>query len=767
MRAPIFWLLLAPACTPGFSASTDDTKGPPPTTSSTTDTPTTTTETTPTTTTTPTQTTPTVPQSCRQQRPVAGTVATLATCEYAPSTAGSLFMPTVEWAMTQEMVDPTTGAVVPAYTFTDFPDVASVYHAPLVRQITDDDRDGDVDGDDTPDIAVVMADANHDNTGGALRLISGDGSVVHDSVQWLSYTDGRGTFNYAPWHFSGVAAADLDNDGEVEIAALVVRETDGLCYPAIYEAARTAGGGASLSLEHVYGGANYNCGGHSPAIADLTGDGTLEVIYGRAVFRGSDLTQVWYGTGGRGWYGRDDYPAPEGYWNSGYHSFAVDMDDDGTDLEVVAGRTVYTSAGSTYCELGEYVAGVWTPAIDGYPAVADLVSFAGDGGGEPEIVVTGNEDVSVYHGDPRYDPNGLARCTLISRLPNDPNLDPAMSGLPAHPNCNTASKSFGGPATIDDFDGDGAREVAVAGACYYSVYRFDSRGDLERYAVYETRDWSSSSTGSTVFDFNDDGKAEIVFSDEDAVYVWSLDSSRGLDPWERLIPVMIDDQHKSWTIHEYPLVADVDGDGKAEILVSNSYLPDVPDRYGIYVLGAQDDDWVSARALWNQHAYWITNVEDDGDVGYCPANWAPRTTEDYNSFRTQAPGAFGALAADDLIGEIDACQLDCGDLTVWVQPANQGAYITASATTPIGLYGERASGARTLLADATVGSTVLPGELQDPVEFVIPVSDLTGYVRLVAVVDDPPLAGTQGGRNQECDEGNNEVVLDLSAYCGF
>jgi hypothetical protein len=39
MRAPIFWLLLAPACTPGFSASTDDTKGPPPTTSSTTDTP--------------------------------------------------------------------------------------------------------------------------------------------------------------------------------------------------------------------------------------------------------------------------------------------------------------------------------------------------------------------------------------------------------------------------------------------------------------------------------------------------------------------------------------------------------------------------------------------------------------------------------------------------------------------------------------------------------------------------------------------------------
>lgn len=765
MRVPLCLVLLS-ACAPGITVNTEDTKGPPITTTTTTGTSTPTTPTS-TTDTTTSPTTPTVPQTCQQQRPSAGNVPTDPTCEYVPSAAGSLFLPTVEWSMTQEMVDPATGAALPAYVFSDFPGVASVYQAPAVRQLTDDDRDGRVDDDDVPDLVVVMADADHDLVGGAIRVISGDGSAVHDSAQWLSYTDARGTFDYAPWHFSGVAVANLDSDADIEIAALVVRATDGLCYPAIYEATRTAGGGVSLTLEDVYPGANYNCGAHSPSVADLTGDGTLEVIFGRAVFRGTDLSQVWYGTGGRGWYGRDDYPAPEGYWNSGYHSFPADLDDDGRNLEVVAGRTVYTATGGTYCELGEYVAGVWTPAVDGYPAVADLLTFAGDGGDEAEIVLTGNEEVSVYHGSPRYDPNGQPRCTLISRLPNDPLLDPAMAGLPAHPNCTTTSKSFGGPATIDDFDGDGAREIAVAGACYYSVYRFDSRGDLERYAVYETRDWSSSSTGSTVFDFNDDGKAEIVFSDEDAVYVWSLDPTRGLDPWERLVPVLIDDQHKSWTIHEYPLVADVDGDGKAEIVVSNSYLPDAPDRYGLYVLGAQDDDWVSARALWHQHAYYITNVEDDGEVGYCPTNWAPRTPEDYNSFRTQAPGSFGALAADDLFGEIDACQLDCGDLTVWVQAANQGAYISASPTTPIGLYGERANGNRTLLADTTVGNPVDPGELEAPVEFLIPVGDLRGFVRLVAVVDDPPLAGTMGGRNQECDEGNNEAILDLSAYCGF
>jgi hypothetical protein len=704
---------------------------------------------------------------CQTQAPGAGTVATLPSCEYAPSTAGAPFLPTVEWSMTQAMVDPTSGVAIPAYAYADFPDEVSVYQAPIVAQFTDDDGDGDVDDDDTPDIAVVMANEDHDILGGVLRVIAGDGSRIVDSIRYQSFTNANGTHDYAPYHFSGTAAANLDGDDEIELAALVVRQSDSLCYPAIYELTRSGVNRGTLSLEHVYEGSNYNCGAHAPAIADLTSDGTREVIFGKAVFRGSDLSQVWYGAGGRGWYGRDDYPAPDGYWNSGYHSFAVDLDGDGQDLEVVAGRTVYTSTGGTFCELGEYVSGVWTPAIDGYPAVGNVLSFPGDGGGEAEIVVTGNEDVSVYHGDTRYDPNGQARCTLITRLPNDPLLDPAISGsLPTHPSCDPAARSFGGPSTIADFDGDGDREVAVAGACYYSVYRFTSGGALQRYAVYETKDWSSSSTGSTVFDFNDDGKSEIVFSDEEAVYVWSLDPTPGLDPWERLVPVMVDDQHKSWTIHEYPLVADVDGDGKAEIVVSNSYLPDVPDRYGIYVLGAADDDWVSSRNLWNQHAYWITNVEDDGDVGYCPTNWSPWTPEDYNTFRTQAPGSFGALAADDLVAEIDACQIDCGgDLTVWVQVGNQGSFISASPTTPVALYGERLSGARVLLADDIVGAPVDPGDLTAPLTFVLPAADVSGFARLVAVVDDPPLSGTPGGRNQECDETNNEATQGLAPFC--
>ena len=141
-----------------------------------------------------------------------------------------------------------------------------------------------------------------------------------------------------------------------------------------------------------------------------------------------------------------------------------------------------------------------------------------------------------------------------------------------------------------DFDGDGDQEVAVAGGCWFSVFDFAFNG-MYRYAMAQTKDWSSASTGSTVFDFNGDGASEVVFSDEEAVYVWGVDGTPGLEPWDRLTPYLVDTEHKSWTVHEYPLVADVDADGKAEIVVVNSHLPGYMDHFGLYVLGSANDDW--------------------------------------------------------------------------------------------------------------------------------------------------------------------------------
>ena len=152
-------------------------------------------------------------------------------CEFTPSPSGTPFSARIEWAMTHEIVDPSDGTVFPAYTFADEPDFTSVFQAPVVGQATDDDASGTIDSGDKPDIAIVMADTA-ESTDGVLRLISGDGTAVLASTHWQTFSNRNGTYDYAPYHYAGVAMANIDADSAVEILTLVIRQQDGLCYPA-------------------------------------------------------------------------------------------------------------------------------------------------------------------------------------------------------------------------------------------------------------------------------------------------------------------------------------------------------------------------------------------------------------------------------------------------------------------------------------------------------------------------------------------------------
>ena len=79
----------------------------------------------------------------------------------------------------------------------------------------------------------------------------------------------------------------------------------------------------------------------------------------------------------------------------------------------------------------------------------------------------------------------------------------------------------------------------------------------------------------------------------------------------------------------------MDADGSAEIIVvENNHA--APGFNGIRVFRDRDDGWVGTRGIWNQHAYSITNVNDDGTIPAHPvANWL---TPGLNNFRSQAPG---------------------------------------------------------------------------------------------------------------------------------
>jgi hypothetical protein len=254
---------------------------------------------------------------------------------------------------------------------------------------------------------------------------------------------------------------------------------------------------------------------------------------------------------------------------------AADLDADG-DLEVVLGGAAHHHDGSTYFDvLGDE---------HGMSVVADI-----DGDGRPEVIVV-------------MWPSGI---TIIE---HDGTVTVSQA-MPSH-----AARR---PAAIHDVDGDEQVEILVASD--ESAFNVISSSLALRWSA--AVDDGSGMSGSTAFDFLGDGSAEAMYTDERQLYVFG----DGGD-------VLLTSPRTSWTSIEYPVVADVDNDGSAEIVVtSNSGYYDSPSP-AVQVVRDVDDRWVPARRIWNQHTYHVTNIREDGTV---PRHETPHWTA-LNTFRTQA-----------------------------------------------------------------------------------------------------------------------------------
>ncbi len=155
------------------------------------------------------------------------------------------------------------------------------------------------------------------------------------------------------------------------------------------------------------------------------------------------------------------------------------------------------------------------------------------------------------------------------------------------------NQGVGGPPTIGDFDGDCRVEVAVASQSVYAVYDIDCDGTpkdpvmcngnsvapcatadatgntgLRKGVLWEvgSQDNSSNVTGSSVFDFEGDGRAEAIYADECFTRVY--DGVTGY--------VIYSQYRSSCTWYENPVVADVDGDFNAELVVPSNTNCNIP-----------------------------------------------------------------------------------------------------------------------------------------------------------------------------------------------
>jgi hypothetical protein len=589
-------------------------------------------------------------------------------------------------------------------------------------------------------------------------------------------------------HSSPPAIGDLDGDGRPEIVAfkagggLVAFTYGATGWEVMWRSTRADGSPYDVA----------GSGWSGPSLYDLDDDGSPEVLRGGIVFDANGVLI--------------DESLGLLTYSAGIFSVVADVDADGAP-EFIAGHAAWQwdAAGRAW------TAETWSTGgtTAGHVALADFGAFPGAAGWPdtaPEVAVVSLGSVRVQ--------------TLDGTI---------VFGPVVHPGSGT-----GGPPTIGDFDGDGRPEVASAGAGGYAIFDLDctatpvgtcasARTDGILWNV-RSQDASSNVTGSSVFDFEGDGRAEAVYGDECFVRVY--DGETG--------DVLFSQSRSSCTWYENPVIADLDGDFNAEIVIGDNFncgdassgvdcsgfglgprntdplfaglrcsdgadclsgtcdaglcrctvdteccagagcadagfVCEVPPAgtagtgntcrasrpmgtRGIRVYRDAADRWVGSRRIWNQHAYHVTNVDEDGTIprtSAVAANWLDPTL---NNFRQNVQGSAAPGDAPDLTSR--GLPFTCDGMNAAVLSArvcNRGIS-TVGAGITVGFYeGDPAAGGTSICTEATV-TVLTPGDCEEVTCTWAAAPTAPPGVDVYVVVDDDGATG-------ECYEGNNVGIF--------
>ncbi|NOY25326.1 MAG: hypothetical protein GXP62_05585 [Oligoflexia bacterium] len=316
-----------------------------------------------------------------------------------------------------EITDPWNVAIEWQYTV---PSGSGVIVMPAIGNLTDDNGDGVVDENDDPDI--VFSTWGRDT----LVALRGDGS---GTIFEVSGFDGN----------AGVAIADVDNDGFPEVIA---GTTD-------HRVAAVDSTGRTKWRSDAFAWQMYP----QPAVADLDGDGTVEIVMDIAVVAGADGRTV---------------TTLSGLSSSWRAPVTADVDLDGVQ-EILLGEKAYSNTGAVK----------WSVALAGDSTFAAVADIDGDPGGE-SFWVTGSK---LYIVD---DDGSLIRTV----------------------NLNSGSTRPGPPA-VADFDGDGQVEIAIPASTMLEVFEMD--GTRRWQASIQD---NSGIAGVSGYDINADGAYEVLYADE-------------------------------------------------------------------------------------------------------------------------------------------------------------------------------------------------------------------------------------------------------------
>jgi len=448
---------------------------------------------------------------------------------------------------------------------------------------------------------------------------------------------------------NSLAVADTDNDGFGEV---YITPNDQNLYCFEHDGSPKAG----FTLN------NIGFSETSPGIADFNQDGVPEIYIGNQIYHSQTGALIANG-GAAGSKGQNRTYA--------WHPVAADVLPDGycadcAGLELVCGNTVYSVniAGGTLTPLPNNLGAL----ADGFTSVADLT-----GDGNLDVAVTSQG--TVYLWEP-------------------------ITGNQLGATFNLAGTNHGGRPNIADYDNDGLPEIGVGARDIYYVIDYNAGTQaMNTIWTQTTIDGSQMTTGSA-FDFEGDGITEVVYRDEVNLYVW--DGATGA--------VKAQTQCGSATRTDFPTVADVNGDGNANIICmcANGAQGD-PGKVRVYE--SSSFPWTATRKVMNQHSYSITNINDDLTVPNSQQNNS--AFPEMNNFLSQTllydiNWEPLLMPVPDMVVSVDTmvfCQ-NPNEFELTLTVCNQGSHEVDGAI-PIALYDGNPATGGTVLDNLTINQVPL------------------------------------------------------------
>ncbi|MFT6319201.1 MAG: subtilisin-like proprotein convertase family protein, partial [Granulosicoccus sp.] len=578
-------------------------------------------------------------------------------------------------------------------------------------------------------------------------------------------------FNSKPLHVfnKGLAFADVDKDGNGEIYYMIGNgDVDDYRKIACYEynpAGVNLGGTGTGSFDLQWvSDQRVTCGldypfytvtdNYAVNLADFNSDGFPEVYVGNEIF--DAITGTRLAAGGANNIGNNIYNF---YLHEHFHAntVAVDALPDGdctncNGLELVAGNQVYSVDLMTGVMTVERELTTAPGYQDGPVSIADY-DLDGDVDG---IITTTDADGSyLYIWD-------LQTETMIGNAHTIADAD-----------ISTIWYRSASNATIADFDGDNKPEIGVCANFVFQViedYEFDISGTGGVAWSLTTTD-RSGMTGATSFDFNADGLTEVVYRDEDSLRIISGASGVNLSTFPC----------GSRTGGEYPIVLDIDNDNETELVCTCA--DETYARNGrMRAFKSVDYPWVPTRNVWNQYAYFITNINDDLSIPpvqqphHMVGSPAIGTTGRMNSFLKQVgpynnEGEPVFPAADILVNILVGGPTECilGDsIDINLRFYNLGD-LSYPAGIPFTVYEGNPENTGTLVGRYEIPTSIIPGDSVD-VSITLAVAGLTSPFNLFVIGnDDGSLALPLDLQNDfpatfigECDFSNNmdSILID-------